>query len=83
MGGHTMREGLTVGRSLSAAAIVRLRRAGVKRGGLKFLEPRQASTCQQLGVTCPQDADAGAGGARRPGQRGAIRYHSGQERIHL
>ncbi len=29
MGGHTMREGLTVGRSLSAATIVRLGGAGV------------------------------------------------------
>ena len=33
MGGHTMREGHTVGRSLSAAAIVRLGRAAVN-GGL-------------------------------------------------
>ena len=29
MGGHTMREGLTVGRSLSAAESMRLGRAGV------------------------------------------------------
>ncbi len=35
MGDHTMREGLTVGRSLSAAAIVRLRRAGVN-GSVAF-----------------------------------------------
>ena len=32
MGGHTMREGLTVGRSLSAAAIVRMGGVGCQQG---------------------------------------------------
>ncbi len=42
MGGHTKREGLTVGRSLSTAAIVRLRRAGVN--------GRAAATAVRLSV---------------------------------
>ena len=57
MGGHTMREGLTVGRSLSAAAIVRLGRAGVN--GALLLSPLdddagdeglQVTRTRQLGV---------------------------------
>jgi hypothetical protein len=57
MGGHTMREGLTVGRSLSAAAIVRLRRAGVN-GSVAFYstpsaQPRACSHyCSPFALTC-------------------------------
>ncbi len=45
MGGLTMREGLTVGRSLSAAAIVRLRRAAVNGVLLQAFDHQHVALC--------------------------------------
>ncbi len=65
MGGHTMREGLTVGRSLSAAVIVRLGWAGVN-GSAAFsstpsAQPRACSHyCSPFALTLRHSATASA-----------------------
>ena len=80
MGGHTMREGLTVGRSLSAAAIVRLRRAGVN-GSVAFYttpstQPRACShCCSPFALTLRPSAIASASALRRLGRHPLRRYH--------